>query len=32
MPHRYKLEELQKIARHLGWEFSHYSGDHAVFK
>ena len=32
MPVRYRPEEVAKIAVHLGWEFSHYHGSHAIFK
>jgi len=32
MPRRYRPREVQRIASHLGWEFSHYRGDHAIFR
>ena len=32
MPVRYKPQEVERIAVHLGWTFSHYHGDHAIFK
>jgi predicted RNA binding protein YcfA (HicA-like mRNA interferase family) len=32
MPRRYRPREVARIAEHLGWELSHYRGDHAIFK
>ena len=32
MPRRYLPQEVQRIAAHIGWEFSHYRGDHAIFR
>jgi predicted RNA binding protein YcfA (HicA-like mRNA interferase family) len=32
MPRRYRPREVARVARHLGWEFSHYHGDHAIFR
>ena len=32
MPRRYRPGEVQTIFVHLGWEFSHYRGNHAIFR
>jgi predicted RNA binding protein YcfA (HicA-like mRNA interferase family) len=32
MPRLYRPREVERIAIHLGWEFSHYHGDHAIFR
>lgn len=32
MPRRYTPHEVERIVVHLGWEFSHYHGSHAIFK
>jgi predicted RNA binding protein YcfA (HicA-like mRNA interferase family) len=32
MPRRYRPREVERIATHLGWEFSYYHGDHVIFR
>ena len=32
MPRRYRPREIERIKIHLGYEFNHYHGDHAIFR
>ncbi len=32
MPRQYRPREVARIARYLGWTYSHHTGSHSVYK